>query len=362
MTFRITLAFFTGLLCFHLLSGCNDRIVDPPLKNPREYTWTATMLSFPNAGQTNMYSIWASNASDVYVSGFSMLGGAKGAMYHFNGKGWQPVVLPSGGYVWDYNYLWEIRGFGANDIWVAGRRWYADPSDPSRLVDSAAVLHYDGTGWKQMLPSHMGVRGLKSLGGSSSQNLFLGSMDGKVIRFDGSKWSIDTLYLGLSVQDIGGDERQVFAVGNTWKGTLDDSVMCFTRTTGSWQLIDIQLLNQHLFVPRFGSSNVYSPAVGIYYSAGALGIFRWKGGKWVKVFSPVASVLGMSGSSPTNLLAVGWNAKPFVYHWDGVSWEEIRVPEGIVPDDVLLFGVWMDSREAYIVGNNGAVSYVLHGR
>lgn len=207
----------------------------------------------------------------------------------------------------------------------------------------------------------MGVRGLKSIGGNSSQNLFFGSLDGKVIRYNGTTWNVDTLYLGLSVEAVGGDDARVFALGTTWKGALDDSVMCFTRTSGRWTLFDMQYVTQWLGSSRFGLPCVYSPAAGVIYSTGDLSIFRWEGEKWIKVFSPFASVLGMSGS-PASLLAVGWNGKPLVYHWDGRSWDEIKLPEGLLPAEVLLYGVWTNGREAFVVGNNGAVSYVLHGK
>jgi hypothetical protein len=350
MMIRLFVALILALLLLQL--SCKKSPTEPEFKSPREYTWTATQLQYPGAYNLSMYSIWASGPTDIYVSGFSILGGQKGAMFHYDGKQWAAVVLPSP----DYNYLWEVTGFGANDIWAAGSRLFPDPS-----LDSAAILHYDGVRWTQMLPSHMGVRGLKSLGGSSTQNLFFGSRDGKVIRYNGV-WSIDTLYLGLSVRDIGGDEERVFAVGNTFRGALDDSVMCFMRVSNSWQLIDLQLLTQYSAVPRFGASNVYSPAPGDYYSAGELGIFHWQETRWVKVFSPIAVVLGLAGSS-ASILAVGRNNDgPVIYHWDGASWEEIKLPEGIVPDNVLLFGVWTNGKEAFIVGNNGAVSYVLHGK
>jgi hypothetical protein len=277
-------------------------------------------------------------------------------MFHYDGKQWVSVSLPSP----DYNHFEEITGFGANDVWVAGSRLYTI-SGPS--LDSAAVLHFDGVRRTQMLPSHMGVRGLKSVGGSSSRNLFFGSRDGKVIRYDGATWRIDTLYLGLSVQDIGGDETNVFAVGNTFRGALDDSVMCFLRSLGTWQSIDVQLRTQHSFEPRFGASTIYSPTHGVYYSAGELGIFRWQENRWVKVFSPIAVVTGLAGTGTTNILAVGRNNRgPAIYHWDGASWDEIKLPRELIPEDVVLGDAWTDGREAFIVGAIGGVSYVLRGK
>jgi hypothetical protein len=302
-----------------------------------------------------MYSIWASSPSDVYVTGFSSLPG--GEIYHFNGERWQPVRLPPG-----YNYLWEIVGFAANDIWVAAEKPYLIPNGGGKTTDSAAVLHYDGARWTQVLPSHMGVRGLKSIGGTSSRSLYVGSRDGRVLRYNGVSWSVDTLYLGLSLVDIEGDDTQAFAVGNTWRGALDDSIMCFRKSLNTWQLIDIQIETNYSSSPRFGSNGLYSPQAGIFYSCGYLGVFRWEANKWVKVFSPIASLIGIEGNSPTNILTVGWRDGPVAYHWDGVSWEDLKLPHGLIPQDVALYDVWTNGKEAFIVGNNGAVSYVLHGK
>jgi len=68
-------------------------------------------------------------------------------------------------------------------------------------------------------------------------------------------------------------------------------------------------------------------------------------------------------NGPNNIIAAGRNAEgPLVYHWDGNNWLEIKLPEGLVPTEVLLYDVWTNGREAFIVGNNGAVTYVLHGK
>jgi hypothetical protein len=345
--------YFSLTLGVFLLQVSCKASTEPQFKNPREYTWTATQLQYPGAYNLRMYSIWGSSAQNVYASGFSILGGQKGAIFRYDGRQWNPVTaFPSP----DYNDLWEITGFGENDIWIAGSRLFAPTGD------SAAVLHYDGARWTQVLPSHMGVRGLKSIGGTSSRSLYVGSRDGRVLRYNGVSWSVDTLYLGLSLVDIEGDDTQAFAVGNTWRGALDDSIMCFRKSLNTWQLIDIQIETNYSSSPRFGSNGLYSPQAGIFYSCGYLGVFRWEANKWVKVFSPIASLIGIEGNSPTNILTVGWRDGPVAYHWDGVSWEDLKLPHGLIPQDVALYDVWTNGKEAFIVGNNGAVSYLLHGK
>ncbi len=348
---RLSTLFIFALILLQI--SCKRSPTEPEFKNPREYSWDATMLAYPNSSSTAMYSLWASSPTNVYVSGFSMISGLQGAMYHYDGKQWTSVLLPSG----DYNYLWQMRGFGPDDIWVAGAQLYPDPK-----LDSAVVLHYDGRHWKSMLPWHMGSRGLKSVWGTSSQNMFFGSSDGRVIHYDGIKWSVDTLYPGLFISAIGGDERQMFAVGNTWKGTLDDSVLCFVRNGTQWSLLDMQYRSQHSSDPRFGLYAVYTPAPGVYYSCAAFAIFQWETDRWVQVYSTRATIIRMGGTGPDNILAVGWQEGPVIFHWDGSTWEQIALPDGLVPSDVALYGVWTNGREAFAIGNNYGVSYVLHGK
>lgn len=203
---------------------------------------------------------------------------------------------------------------------------------------------------------------LQTVWGGSRENVVMGSVDGKVIQFDGRAWKARVLYPGLSINDFGGDATRTFAIGNTWKGALDDSVICFMRTGDAWAVVNAQIRAQNFSQPTFGSVALYSPASGIHYSCGYMGVFQWLGENWIKVFSPIASLNGMAGSSSTNMLAVGSDASgPTAYHCDGSVWNEIKLPSGLIPNDVAFYGVWMTANEAFIVGNNGSVSYVVHG-
>ena len=347
-----TLGRFFFSLLFFALFACNGP-TEPGAKNPREYTWTATQLTFSGGSPSSIYSIWGVSSSNVYTCGFSFLGGQKGAVYHYNGKQWANVAtLPSP----DYNDFSEIIGFGENDIWLVGAKFYLNPLDQTTL-DSSLVLHYDGTVWKSMLPTHIGVRALRAAWGTSSQNLYFGSRDGKIIHYNGISWSVDTLHLGLSIEALGGDNENVFANGAT-----SDTVMSFKLSNGTWQLLDQQPEGNHQVNPRFGLYAIYSISPGLHYSS-SYGIFRWEDNEWKRVLGGVILLTGINGSGSNNIFAVGRNTEgPAVYHWDGVSWEEIILPLGIIPEDVLLYGIWTDSKEAFIVGNGGGKSYVLHGK
>jgi hypothetical protein len=327
-------------------------------ENPREYNWDVSVLSYEGSLQTTMYSIWGSSPSDVYASGSSRLGGLHGAVYHFKGQQWFAMPLPSGA----YNNMEQISGFSASDIWVAGAEEHWIPMGEQGVSDSALVLHFIGYTWKSMLPSHMGVRGLKSMCGISPSDLYFGSNDGRVLHCNGPFWTVDTLYVGLSVKAIGGDASRVFAMANSWRGSLDDSVFCFTKDTAQWRLVDAQSFNNQYVAPRFGLSSVFCPAPGTYYSSTYTGVFQWRAGSWVKVLTVNGFISSLAGSADNILAVGGGSGGPLVYHWDGKDWGEIKLKPELLPTGVMLYSAWTNGREAFIVGNDGDVTYVLHGK
>ncbi len=335
--------------------NCKDKSVDVQIKNPRKFTWDVTVLRYPMSGQTTMYSIWASSPKDVYVCGHNSVAGF-GKMYHSDGNGWSPVYLPFG-----FFDLSQIIGFTANDIWAAGLREFDDPNTPIAIIDSALILHYDGINWTK-ISSPPKVRGLKSIWGTSSTNLYFGSTNGTVLHLEDAKWRLDTTYLGLSVHRIGGDQTRIFAFGNTARGRSDDSVMCFTKTTGGWNLVDMQLRDHFFLNPRFGLFGICTPATGQYYST-SFGIFQWNGTQWQKVLKTEATIYGVTGLGDSNLIAVGEDAQgPLIYHWDGTNWANVNLPNGLLSKSTGITSVWTNGVEAFAVANDGSQSYVIHGK
>jgi hypothetical protein len=358
VSMKIAISFCTALILFQ--AGCKNNPVDVQTKNPREYTWDITSLSFPNSASTRMYSIWASNTKDVYVSGFNSIGPP---VYHYDGSQWVPLTtMPN-----VVSSLWEIRGFSAKDIWGAGEKPFFD-SGRQRFTDSAVVLHFDGVDWKEVLPAGMGVGGLKSMWGGSPSNILFGSRNGMVIRFDGKNWTVDTLYPGLSIEALGGQAGRVFAFGKTVRGVADDSVLSCMWTNSVWTRLDWQLWSDWLLVPKFGLTQFYSPGPGELYSSAFGGVFRQSGTMWTRVFAdPQSAIFGIGGNGSRNVLAVGWSGErkgPILVHWDGDNWAEVKLSEILTQklSGAEFYDVWMNDTDTFIVGHNGTTSFVLHGK
>jgi hypothetical protein len=296
-----------------------------------------------------MWSIWGSSADNVYACGTSPVF-PMGTLYRYDGKSWYPFTVPLGDHV--YYELRGITGFAPNDIWVVGGRLYSGP----QAVDSALILHFDGSKWTSVLPSHMGVAGLRRIYALSPRDIYCGSSRGQIMHFNGTTWTSTLLYPGLSINAIGGDRDRLFVSGNTWKGTRDDSVLTFAKSSESWLLVNVRDWSSII-------TAIHSVARGQYYATISNGLFRWDAGQWWCLMSEDSEVNAIVSSGPNDILIAGsGRSGPAAYHFDGISWAEIKLPA--VPSRTFLSAVsaWSDGSQIFILCNDGEDSFVMHGK
>jgi hypothetical protein len=337
--------FIGSLSCFALC--CSDAVGPASVRSPRDYTWDATNLANPSIPTPQMLSIWGSSNSDVYACGDGLRNGV-GEVYHFDGKSWHPLTISLGANT--YYELNQLTGFSRDDIWAVGSRLYPGPG----TIDSALVIHFDGAKWASMLSSHMGVAGLRRIWGFSGSNLYCGSRDGKLIHFDGGRWTVEVIYPHMSINAIGGDRDRLFVSGNTYAG--NDSVLCYSKTSGPWQLVDVRTTLRTILA-------FYSPRRGDYYAATSDGIFRWDDGWWQRSLSTYAWISDIKGTGPNNILAVGLEGStPMMYHFDGSSWAAIEPPPEIFQDGFYLTSVWINDTDAFAICDATPTSFVIHGQ
>jgi hypothetical protein len=106
--------------------------------------------------------VWGSAPNDIFAVG------AEGAIFHYDGTDWTPMVsgLEDSG-----EYLNTVWGLSANDVYAPA---------------STGVLHYDGTTWKPLA----GVPSCEhfSVWGTAPDNLFVTNLCG-VDHWDGATWA-----------------------------------------------------------------------------------------------------------------------------------------------------------------------------
>jgi hypothetical protein len=131
-----------------------------------------------------------------------------------------------------------------------------------------------------------------------------------------------------------------WAVGNYNNGTAAQTLIEHWNGT-KWSVVPSPSPGGPTHYNRLVAVSVVSPndiwAVGSYSTATAYRlslIEHWNGTKWSVVRSPspggggsgITYLLGVSGTSATNVWAVGWccGISPLILHWGGKAWREVH--------------------------------------
>jgi len=346
--------FAFALMCFHLLGGCNDRIVDPPLKNPREYTWTIDTLAYPGSFQTAMWDIWGSSPNDVYVVGHNDR--AFGKMYHFDGHTWDPVKLHilEGGPLANIGRLNAIHGFEANNVWVVGSKTYYNPTPPPNFLDSSLIIRFDGRQWREHPVD--GGRSLQAIFSHTPDDIWAAGAAGAVFHYDGTRWSkvpMDAQYDFFHM--AGGLDKEQYLLGVRREGPLGDLTrgyrVLFRYDGNRWQAVDsVHVTEDGLYRIAVIGTTLYSFGWGIW---------ALRGGVWQRELTTEAVLQGIDVVSSSNVFVVGQQS--LIYHYDGQTWQQQL---GIIGAGWWLSAVWATEREVFIVGSDegGFKTIVLHGK
>lgn len=326
---------------------------EPPGPNPgkRNYVWSIDTLAYPGSFQTNMRSMYATSSDNVYIVGHNDIN--RGKMYRYNGQQWSPVILTAseGGPIQGAIDLTAIHGSGPNDIWAVGEDTYYDPLT-GRFSDSSLIIHFDGTLWRKINMSKR--RSLWCVWVFSPTQVYAGGADGILYRYDGAQWTIFELGREFFFSSITGiSATQVYAMGhrNDAVPPVDSSGSFLFRFNGeSWTIIDSVMFTPGAPPQHFGLR--LTSHDGSVYSSGP-NIYKHESGVWTKLFDgPVAT---FSATGFNNIIAVGES----VFHFNGQDWYEylqFRSSDG---------GYWdcyISVEEVFVVGTNGFISFILHGK
>ncbi|MGC9093692.1 MAG: hypothetical protein ACP5JH_10665, partial [Bacteroidota bacterium] len=314
-------------------------------------------LAYPGSFQTSMRDIWGSSASDVYVVGHNDQN--RGLMWHYDGVSWKDVKLSTtqGGTIAGPIDLSAIYGFSANDIWAVGEKIFYNPNPPPNFLDSSLIIHYDGVKWEEIkAPSG---HELQSVCGRAPNDVWAGGIN-TLFHFDGRNWRSYPIEIppeGMQFAWIAAVAiNEVYVVGfkNDIVPPIDSTVYVLYRFDGnSWSTVDSVIETVNSPPPKFGFALF---AVGnTLFSAGG-GVYRRVGSVWVKMLDD-PHVWRVRGDREDNLFAAG--GRGTIYHYNGTDWQRITPASGFSGD---ILGIWTDGKEAFLVGHNGYITYILHGR
>jgi hypothetical protein len=197
----------------------------------------------------------------------------------------------------------------------------------------AAVYRYDGSSWSLMrVPAWAEIRAVWA---ASATEIFVGGAD-YIGHLDGSTWT--TLQRDHAIQAIWGfSPSDVFAGGPGVLLHFDGA---------AWRSMDVPAqagAPAPSILGMWGSSPVDVFAVG----AGGV-ILHYDGSGWARQESPTALHLSaVWGTSGTDVFAVG--DQGVVLHYDGIAWSVMVAPGG--PQALKLYGVWgLSGTDVFAVG------------
>jgi len=318
--------------------ACKNAGVDPPPPSGPDTTTHDFLWSADTIGtfQSSLRDAWGTDANNVYAVGFVHLPNRPlpTNIMHWNGTQWEPIDFSEGG-------LLGIHGFASSDIWVVGE-WG---------VQNALISHWDGTQWRvwrlQQYPN------LIAVWGTSSGNVFACGASGTILHYDGSAWTSMNTGTTHTLYGIFGIQNDVYAVGGDPSTGIG---VVLKYRGGSWKIIYERPYNPDSLSGRV--SAVWGAAIDRFY----IDTFEGHDSTWQRLQVPDDNtyIENTFGTQNNNIFMVGHFG--LIIHFSGRSWwryDQIFRKPG---EDVL-FGVWCDTRSAFVVGRtNGARAIVFRGK
>jgi cysteine-rich repeat protein len=302
-----------------------------------------------------LYSVWGRAANDVFVAG------DLGTILHCSGG---PSCAPM-------NSGTTTQGFGR--LWGAAQEVFAVGSDVATGT-IGAIYHYDGRGWQPMVVNAGAFGGVW---GSSVEDVFVSGIGG-LLHYGGVGWLASPLLSnavwGLNADQVftADDASTVCDYTHEFDGTSWQNQCLSTTTPENLNAVwgtsasDVKVAGPDRIFRLLGGQFV------VDHSAGANGLWgsgpsdwwavsdiiaHWDGSQWREFPDPVSGGLlwggdkgnGVWGSGPADVFAVGTSGKSL--HYDGDAWS--RLPTGT---SLRLNAVWgSGAKDVFTVGANGTI-------
>ncbi|MFC1481208.1 hypothetical protein ACFL6E_03060 [Candidatus Neomarinimicrobiota bacterium] len=321
--------------------------------DPLSFTWTVDTLYYPGSLQIAMSNIWGASPKDVYTVGHNS-NGAK--MFHYDGKIWNPVALgvTRGGTTITTSFgMEDVYGFAGDDIWAVGYHRNLG------LSNTSLVIHYNGYQWAES--DTIEDEWLFSIGGSSSDDFWVGGMNGILYHYNGSDFTLYPMPVDIDSTDyhyikaIAGSKNGIaYALLHNPSGGGYPQTYLLKFEAGTWELIEE--------APFLTWSNIWLSPTGTLYAAGAYHLDRWENGSRTTLLDSTW-YQNIHGISDADFYLSGRN-NPYdmtvtVWHYNGTEFRRLPIPE---VKDAYTAGIWTDGKEVFILAVIGNSTVVLHGK
>jgi hypothetical protein len=259
-------------------------------------------------------ALWANGPNDLWVSGQS---GSSIQRYRGPGAGFELTPVNA-----SFGEAWDLLGFASDDVWAAG--------------DSGYFFHRQGGTWTAPAGDITGL-GLYSVWGTSSSDLWLGSTDGRLEHWDGTRLKATLLADPWWAQKVrGSGARDMWAILSQSPASGVVSRLGHYDGT-SWTVVD----------PGGGGEldSVAALAPNDAWIVGHRGLMKHYDGKAFSADRSVSKtyVFSLWAASDTDVWAA--DSAGNALHFDGAVWKANKTPAnalssvfGLAPNDVWAAG------------------------
>ena len=288
------------------------------------YSWKEYIIG---EWQSQLKDVWGTDDNNVWAVGTFTINGVPYGIIKWDGTEWKPDKK-NGGQA-------AIYGFSNSDIWTVG----------------GGVFHYDGNEWKRINAKGVNSQSIPldtvlndnlpytSVWGTSSNNLYMGNIYGKIIHWDGKK--AEEIYdFGIWITDINGTSAD-----NIWFTCTGVTNILIAKFNGNGFE---EIIHYPLYpVPMNTTYPLNSREV---YFAGN-GIFRKVNERKYtneEIDKSKGEVYKIRGTGANNIFAVG--AFSAIYHFNGQDWkfyDEVHTSSGGID-----YGVFVTEDKVFVVGIN----------
>lgn len=363
-----TIAFVAAAFCCSHLGCKKDPVTSSAPKSLREFSWTVDTLDYPGSFQTVMFDIWGTASNNLYVVGHNDRGFGK--MYGFDGTTWSDIKLSvsQGGTLSRTPDLTGIYGFAPNKMWAVGDLTHNNPNPPPNYFLSSAIIHFDGRSWREIDLSGFSTQpqqaSLETIWGSSPSDIWAAGMSGTIFHYDGIAWQKippprtfpPEIFFSLnSITGRSSSEAYMIGFSND-QSIVQDVYYFFKLDNGKWSVVDSAFVRPGFAEYKWGYGKLWYSPWNTLYSVGD-GLFVWsESSGWKRILYSANSLVGIAGTGPDNILVVGNGGQ--ASHFDGSHWVKL----GNLNFPHILYDVWLSERESFIIGSDGRVTYILHGK
>lgn len=256
--------------------------------------------------------IWGSSTADVYVVGYDPLGEVPGDSYaslHFDGASWSAFTLPCSAPYDCHAPSTAVWGSSADDVFIGSA--------------NGKIHHFDGAAWS--FQTRLSYQEISGIWGSGPADVFAAGVGdyplNHIWHYDGTEWTVMTKISDVTISGLWGNSgNDVFA--GAYPGRI------FHYDGSEWTLMT------GTAGPPYRSWRIWGSGPDNVYAAASDLLLRYDGGSWTTVETglQLKNYSGIWGSGPGDIFivsqGVGFSGQIWgrIYHYDGSSWSEVGIP------------------------------------